>query len=148
MFYDEFDYIKGEVVDLKIVEKRPEDKEKGYCPMYIWHVMKDNQVVGEVLFRIGFNENIYYGGNIGITIFEEYRGNRYAGFASKMLLKVAKKHNIKEIYVTCNPDNIASKKTIETNINCQFVERALIPKHNDQYEKGMREKLIYKLVIE
>ena len=54
---------------------------------------------------------MFYGGNIGYGINAEHRGNNYAGKACKLLFKLAKKHSLDYLYITCDPTNIASAKT-------------------------------------
>ncbi len=145
-FKDEFDLIKGAKIDLRIKEKLP--KQGNYLPTYVWDVYQEDNLVGSINLRIGYNENIYYGGNIGYEIVESYRCQGFAKEAVKMILPVAKKHSIDELYISCNPENIASQKVINSLPNCIFIEKASLPPHNDGYLKGERKKLIYKVKIE
>ncbi len=144
-FLTEFDFIKGENIDLKIKEKAP--AQNNYLPSYAWTILSKDEIVGGINLRIGYNENIYYGGNIGTEILEKYRGNGFAKKAARMVLPVAKKHGITELYISCNPNNMASRKIMESLPNCYFIEKAILPTYNDAYLKGEREKLIYKIKI-
>ncbi len=107
--------VNGERIDLKLREKFEAIPEKGYVPKLIYDiVLKDSGVViGECDARIGQNENTYYGGNIGYSIFEQYRGNGYATEAVKLLLNIFKDNNMKEVYVTNDVSNYASKRVCE-----------------------------------
>ncbi|MCL2776030.1 MAG: GNAT family N-acetyltransferase [Oscillospiraceae bacterium] len=74
--------------------------------------------MGEVLsfvYRIGDNTNrhIKYGGNIGYDIDEPYRGSKYSLKACKLLLILAKQHDMKSVYITCDPENRASRRVCE-----------------------------------
>lgn len=69
--------------------------------------------MGSCDLRIGHNENLYYGGNIGYRVEEAYRGNHYAGKACLLLFELARKHDLQYLIITCNPDNAASRKTCE-----------------------------------
>lgn len=60
-----------------------------------------------------YNERVYYGGNIGYHVFEEFRGRHYAGKACNLLFELARKHEMNYLIITCSPDNIASRKTCE-----------------------------------
>lgn len=96
--------------------------------------------------RIGHNENLYYGGNIGYEIFSPYRGHHYAGKACKLLFKLAKKHGLEYVIITCNPDNLASARTCEY-AGGTLLEIAELPPENDMRDKGETHKCIYKFEI-
>ena len=55
------------------------------------------------------------GGNIGYAISSKYRGKGYGNEILKLLLKETKKLKIKEILLTVEKYNYASKKVIERN---------------------------------
>ena len=57
---------------------------------------------------------VYYGGNIGYKIDEEFRGHRYAAKACKLIFELAKKHDLGYVLITCNPNNGASRRTCES----------------------------------
>jgi len=42
---------------------------------------------------------------------EEFRGHSFASRSCKLLFPLAKKHGLSKLLITCDPDNIASKKT-------------------------------------
>lgn len=95
---------------------------------------------------IGHNDKLYYGGNIGYSVDAEYRGHHYAGKACLLLFELAKKHNLKYVIITCNPNNYASRKT------CQYaggklIEVVELPKNNDMRDKGETEKCIFRFEL-
>jgi len=53
------------------------------------------------------------------------------------------KHNINPVWITCNPDNIASIKTIE-KIGAAYVETIDVPEENEIYQQGEFRKNRYK----
>ena len=95
---------------------------------------------------IGHNDKLYYGGNIGYSIYEKYRGNHYAGKACQLLFKLAKKHELQYLIITCNPDNYASRKTCEY-AGGKLLEITRLPEDNDMRDKGETEKCIYKFTL-
>lgn len=98
--------------------------------------------------RIGYNQRVYYGGNIGYRIKEEYRGHHYAAKACLLLFKLAKEHGMKYLIITCNPDNYPSRKTCEY-IGCRLVEIVELPADNDmRLTDGETEKCIYRVNLE
>ncbi|MFN7252486.1 MAG: GNAT family N-acetyltransferase [Anaerobacillus sp.] len=104
-----------------------------------------SQSIGVIDIRIGYNENLYYGGHIGYSVDEEYRGNRYSAKAVRLLRKVAHAHDMEKLIITCNPDNIASRKTCE-NLGANLLEIVDVPEENDLYQRGEKEKCRYEWV--
>lgn len=141
----EFDRLDGVDIDLHIAEKTPANDEKRFVPAYKYNIVLHNTdfVVGNIDIRIGYQESLYYGGHIGYGVLEEYRGNHFAGKACILLKQVALAHGMNEIFITCNPDNYASRKTCEY-VGAVLQEIVDLPPHNDMYKEGERQKCIYK----
>lgn len=114
MFYSDLELFDNHIY-LKLDRITPENIEKGYVPAYYFKIFRqiDDKEVGICDLRLGHNENIFYGGNIGYFIDKNYRGNKYASKASLLLLKLARKEKMNYILITCSPENIASIKTIK-----------------------------------
>ena len=111
-FLDEFEYLKNDKVTLKLIEKNYGDTE--ILPFYYYDIFdSNNNLIGKISIRIGYNFNSYYNGNIGYEISSEYQGFNYSLYASKLVLKVARAHKMDTIYITCKESNIASRKIIE-----------------------------------
>lgn len=105
---------------------------------------QSDEKVGRCDLRIGFNEELYYAGNIGYHIYTAYRGHGYAYEATKLLMDVAhKEFDMKELIITCSPDNIASKKTLE-KLNGELLETTSVPTNHWLYKRGETVKNIYK----
>ena len=86
-----------------------------------------------------------YAGHIGYGVNQEYRGNRYAARSCQLILPLAKRHGINPIWITCNPDNIASRRTCEI-AGAKFVEIVEIPKKFYYlYKKADRLKCRYRI---
>lgn len=103
----------------------------------------DGTKMGKCDLRIGYNDNLYYGGHIGYRFFPEYRGNHYAVKACLLLFQLAVKHNMEYLYITSNPDNYASRKTCEY-AGGTLLEIAELPEENDMRDDDEFEKCIYK----
>jgi predicted acetyltransferase len=148
--FRDYDIVRGNEIDLIIDKKIPAQPEKGYVPAYAWHIVLHNteKKVGRLNLRIGDNEGLYYGGNIGYEVFPELRGNHYAAKACRLVEQVALAHDLKRIIITCTPDNIGSIKTIESIGDYEFLKLADLPKDNDMYQRGEKQKLIYQLDLE
>ncbi|PLT27507.1 GNAT family N-acetyltransferase [Peribacillus deserti] len=144
----DFDVIKGEEIDLYLVKTVPGNKEKNWVPAYHFDISLSGspEPIGKIDIRIGYNENLYYGGHIGYSVNEEYRGNHYAAKAVLLLRKVAHDHELEKLVITCNPDNIASRKTCEY-IGANLIAIVDVPEFNDMYQRGEKEKCIYEWVL-
>lgn len=146
-FNKEFYRIEGDNIELRIIDTY--EGEDGALPFYWWNVVRkgDNAEVGKISFRIGHNYHSYYNGNIGYEIDEKYRGNHYAFLACQLVLKVAKYHNMKKIFLTCDHDNAASYKTIE-KLGASLIEEVRPPKDWIYYYEGIERHKIYELRLE
>ncbi len=114
---------------------------------YDIYLSKTNIKVGKCDFRFKSDGFMYYYGNIGYRIYEKYRGHSYAYYACALLFEIIKKeYDYKEIIATCNPENIASYKTLK-KLNGTLVEVCKVPFDHDLYMKGDRYKCVFKFVL-
>lgn len=143
MFFNTVD-LKNQKIYLHLYKTVNENKEKGYVPAYYFKIIKcDNDMeIGQCDLRIGYNDNTKYGGNIGYEIYEPFRGNHYAGEACKLLFLLAKKHKMKEIIITCSPENIASRKTCEY-CGAELVGVIDVPQGHELYKGGQKKTCQY-----
>ncbi|NQY80628.1 MAG: hypothetical protein HRT47_09970 [Candidatus Caenarcaniphilales bacterium] len=106
--------------------------------------------MGDINIKNGFSQNIInYRGNIGFTVKEEFRGNKLALRSVKLITPVLKFLELEKIYIICNKNNLASKKTIEL-FGAEFIEEAKIPEDYEFiefYPEESRTKLSYLLII-
>ncbi len=121
-------------------------------PTYRFRMINANavtpQYMGFINLRIGFGTNItLYRGHIGYGVDEQYRGNRYAERACRLLLPVAKFHGVNPVWITCNPDNIASRRTCE-RLGTELVETITVPENTEAYRAGGRVKCRYRVELD
>ena len=78
--FKDFDNLTDGMIDLKIEDITPSNEKKGYVPAYKYRITIHNSDdrIGTIDIRIGYNDNLYYGGHIGYAIKEAYIGNNYA----------------------------------------------------------------------
>lgn len=142
IFYDT-ESLKNTEIFLRLDRTAEADVVKGWVPAYYFTIcLLDGTEVGTCDFRVGYNENTYYGGNIGYAVKKAYRGSHYAGKACLLLFALARKHDMKELIITCSPDNMASRKTCEY-AGGKLKEIARLPEGCEMYLNGDREKCIY-----
>lgn len=92
--------------------------------------------------RLGMNEELYYAGNIGYRIFPGERGHGYAYESCRILFDIARSKGMTELIITCSPDNIASRRTLE-KLGGSLLETVDVPKNHWLYQRGERVKNIY-----
>ncbi len=103
----------------------------GRFPAYHFQICSPaGEKMGDCSLRLGHNENTYYGGNIGYGVDEAYRGHRYAAEACRLLFTLAKKHGLGYLLITCDPDNLPSRRTCE-RLGGELLEIAALPADND-----------------
>ncbi len=139
--------LRNAEIALKLTKTFEGDPERGWVPAYYFDICdRKGRKVGFCDLRVGYNEGLYYGGNIGYTVLPEHRGHHYAGKACLLLFEQARKHGMKELIITCNPDNIPSRKTCEY-VGGELVEIAELPEGNDMRKEGETHKCIYRVKI-
>lgn len=142
-FFPTDDLCDGEI-RLTLIQTKPADPARLYLPAYKFNICKAEVAtpMGVCDLRVGHNERTYYGGNIGYTVFEEYRGHHFAEKACRLLMRLAKKHGMEHLTITCDPDNAPSYKTCEA-LGGKLLETAALPTYNDMYALGMRQVRVY-----
>jgi len=139
------DFLKSDEIKLVVDRMTEEDPEKSWAPAYHFHICDLNgTVMGACVLRVGYSEGLYYGGHIGYSIHAEYRGNHYAAKACELLFSLARRHGMEYLYITCNPDNPASRKTCEY-LQGEFLGIEELPQHSDmRINRGESRKCIYR----
>ncbi len=142
------DDLKTDEIRLRLDRTCEAQPEKNWVPAYYFSVcLPDGTKIGQCDLRIGHNDRLYIGGNIGYGIDEAYRGHRYAAKACRLLFRQARKHGMDYVIITCDPDNTASARTCEL-AGGQYLETADIPEDHDMYERGFRQVLVYRFNLD
>ena len=80
-----------------------------------------------------------YFGHFGYNVYPPARGNHYAERSCRLLLPLARMHGVRRLWITCNPENIASRRTC-LGAGGRLVEIVKLPKDHSLYAKGERAK--------
>jgi len=141
----------GPLVDddliLQLVERAPGDPMGEFVPTYRFKMTRQDRTVemGRIDLRIGYTHNLLmYGGQIGYRVHQDYRGHHYAARSVRLLVPLARAHKLGNLWITCNPDNWASRRACEM-AGLELVEIVDIPPHIDMYYQGERQKCRYRL---
>ena len=87
-----------------------------------------------------------YLGHIGYNVYPAARGRGYAARACKLIFPLARAHGYRELWVTCNPDNFASRRTCE-QIGGVYVSTVRLPGDHPLAEKGEHYKCRYRVEL-
>lgn len=134
-------------LELVLVEQYPGDPLTGRVPAYKFEMRRlgEPQEIGHVQLRVGNTKHIVmYAGHVGYGVDPGQRGHGYACRACKLLLPLARSHGLKILWITCSPDNAASRKTLE-QLGAQYVETVDLPEDTDMYQRGARQACRYRL---
>jgi len=145
-FHDPGRLIDGDL-ELVLVEKYPGDPAINYVPAYRFKMRLEGQCnkIGSIEFRVSNAHHlIMYGGQLAYSVDPEYKGHRYAAKACKLLMPLARLHGFQTLWITCNPDNIASRRTCEL-LGAELVEIVDLPEDTEMYRKGERQKCRYRV---
>lgn len=136
---------EGPVVDLKLETDIPasEDNDQVRSVYFGIYLHRSFVKVGTCDLRIGDHWTLYHAGHIGYRIMPLYRGHGYAYEACRVLLPEAKKtYGFRSLWITCSPDNTASRKTLE-KLGGTLLETAEVPASHWLYRRGETIKNIY-----
>ncbi len=116
--------------DLLLVPARtkPADPTKAHVPAYGFDMLApDGTIMGYLNLRIGDGETeLRYPGNVGYGVQPSWRGHGYAGRSLKLILPFARRHGLTRLWITCRPDNAASRKTCE-GVGATLIEIIDVP---------------------
>jgi len=98
-------------------------------PTYFFRMMSidRNEEMGTINLRIGSNPHIErYAGHIGYGVHPAFRGHHYASRSLVLLLPFARSLGIDPLWITCDPDNGASRRSLEI-AGAEFMEIVDVP---------------------
>jgi predicted acetyltransferase len=103
---------------------------------------------GNIQLRLGHGEDLeYFAGHVGYYVAPAHRGKRYAQRSCALLLELARWHGMSTLWITCNPENAASRRTAE-RLGAQLTETIELPLDNPQrLENGETAKCRYRLPL-
>ncbi|MCB0062123.1 MAG: GNAT family N-acetyltransferase [Caldilineaceae bacterium] len=134
-------------LELMVVEKFSGNPSWGLSPAYRFKMVNnyDGRELGRIELRIGNTTDLkMYSGHIGYRVHQAHRGHRYAARAVRLLVPLARYHQLGTLWITCNPDNYASRRSCEL-AGLELIEIVDLPSSTDMYRRGERQKCRYRL---
>jgi predicted acetyltransferase len=98
-------------------------------PTYHFHMIdpESSAVIGRINLRDAQTPLIdKFAGHLGYEVAEQARGKRTAVRAIRMLLPLARRLGLDPLWITCDPENLASRRTCEL-IGATYVETVEVP---------------------
>jgi len=109
--------------------------------------MPEIVIAGSISLRIGHTLNLdRYLGHVGYHVMPAARGHHFSERAARLLLPVARAHGHQHLWITCNPDNYASRRTCE-RLGAEYVDTVALPRDNALYTQGDRQKCRYRMAL-
>ena len=139
--------LRDDDLSLVLVETLAANPTKGFVPAYRFamHLPHSPQAAGEVSLRLGDSEFLTnFAGQVAFRVAEPFRGQHLAARACRLILPLARRHGLDPLWITCNPDNLASRRSCEI-AGATYVECVEIPPDCDLYAFGERQKMRYRL---
>ena len=117
------------------------------CYRFEMYREKTHQAMGSIDLRIGnARELTHYAGHIGYEVDPRYRGHHYAERSVRLLFDLVRRHQLAPLWITCNPDNWASRRTCE-RLGGVMVEILAVPPWHELYRRGEHFKCRYRVEV-
>lgn len=114
-------------------------------PMYTFEMRHavTSARMGRIRLRVGWNETVIkFAGQIGYLVEPSYRGHHYAERACRLIAPLARRHEMDSLWITCQPDNVASRRTLE-RLGAQLVATLDVPEAYPLDAGVIRQKACY-----
>jgi predicted acetyltransferase len=145
-FLDPGTLADGEL-ELALVRRFPPDSSRDWVAAYKFEMRAagSTNAVGRVSFRAQPHRLIeLYRGQIGYEVAPEHRGKHFAERSVRLLLPFIRRHGFSEIWITCDPDNLASRRTCE-RLGATLVETIALPETEEMYARGHQMKCRFRI---
>ncbi|HWE92573.1 MAG TPA: GNAT family N-acetyltransferase [Tepidisphaeraceae bacterium] len=101
-------------LELVLTRRAPGDIGNGRVPSYWFTLRIAGKDAGMINLRIGGGFELeQYDGHFAYTVYPRWRGRHYARRACMLLFPLARAHGMQTLWITCHPDNHASRRTCE-----------------------------------
>lgn len=119
----------------------------GWVPTYRFDMRYDGRYAGSISLRIANTpEIVLYLGHIGYNVDARFRGHHFAARSCKLIFPLAAQHGLDPVWITCNPDNWASRRTCEL-AGGEMMEIIDVPPNNSLYQRGDFQKCRYRVQL-
>jgi len=149
LLLDDIGTLRDRDLWLDLRAREPANSTRGWVPAYRFAMRIDgvDHPVGRISLRVGSTHTIEnYAGHVGYEVSPAFRGARLAERSCRLILPLARRHGFDELWITCNPGNLASRRTCE-RLGAELIEIVAVPPDNDVFEPGSEVKCRYRLAL-
>jgi len=143
-FADFAPFSDGEIA-VRVARRVDADPEREWVPAYHCEIVLvgPDWVIGQLDLRIGDGYRLEtFSGHVGYRVQPAWRGRRFAARACRLAAPIPRHHGMRELWITCDPENRASRRTCEL-LGARYVETVDVPPDLDIYRQGSRRKCRY-----
>ena len=132
-----------------LARQRLDPRRSGCTGVYrFWMRLPDHTVAGTISLRLGRSRELErYLGHVGYNVFPFARGRHLAERATRLLLPLARQEGLDPIWITTNPENVASRRTLE-RLGAAYVGTVVLPREHPLRTFGDTHKRRYRLSID
>jgi predicted acetyltransferase len=139
--------LRDDDLTLELASFRPHPVHR--VPTYYFRMIHrdSKEELGSINLRVASSPHIeLYAGHIGYGVHPSSRGHRYATRATRLLVPLARELHLNPLWITCDPENIASRRSCEL-AGAQFVEIVDVPDTCIIHRDGHPRKCSYRLFV-
>lgn len=117
------------------------------APTYRFQMRREYDAarLGRIELRLANTEDILlYVGHIGYSVESPHRGHHYAARSCRLLMDLGRSHGFHELWITCDPDNVASRRTCEL-AGAEFISIVAVPEEHPFFKAGSQAKCRFRL---
>lgn len=127
------------------------DEANGRVPAYqFWMLLRHAEhdasrppplrIAGGLSLRVGHTPTIeLHYGHVGYHVYPAARGHRYAYRSCRLALPILRAHGLRYAWITCDPRNAPSRRTIE-RLGGRYVETVDVPPGDPLHARGETRK--------
>ena len=149
--FEFLDFAAPEDGDLRLIlaERVPAQGSPWGVPAYTLRMqIGSGAYVGRIRLRVGWSDEVIrYAGHVGYAVEAEHRGHRYAERACRMLVPLARAHEMDRLWITCQPANLASRRTLE-RLGARYMGLLDVPPEYPLDAGAERKKMCFSLTVD
>ncbi len=133
-------------LQLVLAECVPAENGPWGVPAYTFSMQDPGgEYMGRIRLRVGWSEDVIrYAGHVGYAVEPAHRGHRYAARACRLIMPLAKRHGMTHLWITCQPDNMPSRRTLEL-LGAEYVAVIDVPPEYPLDAGAERKKMCFRL---
>jgi len=142
-----FPSLRDEILSLDLLQFASHPVHK--VPTYFFRMTHtaSGDEVGRINLRAAVDQHIrFHAGHVGYEVHPDSRGHRYASRALILLKPLARQFGIDPLSITCDPENIASRRSCEI-AGATLVDVLDLPEDCVIHRNGHPRKCLYHLSV-